>query len=104
MKKYIKVMENPMRVTHLRIETHYDLGGYNVFNGKDEPRGYYLSVRPVEVNGVYETAAAFCGIRQCIKPVSRKSKNAENAAEEMAALMIDDLVKFTIEKNGLKLE
>lgn len=27
MKKYIEVKENPAKVTHLKIELYYDLGG-----------------------------------------------------------------------------
>lgn len=48
MKKYIEVKENSAKVTHLKIELYYDLGGMNYFTGRAENRGYYLSVTPVE--------------------------------------------------------
>ena len=47
MKKYIEIKNAP-GITHLKIELYYDLGGYNCFTGKNEPRAYYLSVTPVE--------------------------------------------------------
>lgn len=107
MKKYIEVMENPGNVTHLKIEVYYSLGGYNLFTYKQEPRGYYVSVSPVtrsERNGcVMESFTAFSGIKQCIKPVARRSKKAEADAENMAGCTIDELVNYTLEKNNLAL-
>ena len=32
-KKYIEVKENSAKVTHLKIELYYDLGGMNYFTG-----------------------------------------------------------------------
>lgn len=45
MKKYIKVKENPAKVTHLKIELYYDLGGMNYFTGRAETSGYMLPSR-----------------------------------------------------------
>lgn len=90
MKKYIEVKENPAKVTHLKIELYYDLGGMNYFTGKAENRGYYLSVTPVtrgtSAGGfTSESYTAFTGIKQNIKQVTRKSAKAETEAEKLAA-------------------
>lgn len=34
--------------THLAMRVYYSLGGINYFNYKQQPRGYYLSVSPVQ--------------------------------------------------------
>lgn len=108
MKKYIEVAENPAKVTHLKVEIYYNLGGYNYFTYKQEARGYYLSVSPVEridQNGyVMETYSSFSGIKQCIKPVTRKSKKAEAEAEALADTFTDELIALVLEKNNLQLK
>ena len=34
----------------LEIEMYYSPGGQNMFNGMKEPRGYWLSVTPIEID------------------------------------------------------
>ena len=34
----------------LEIEMYYSSGGQNMFNGMEEPRGYWLSVTPIEID------------------------------------------------------
>ena len=46
MKKY-ELIEGSIK--ELKIEVYYDKGGINYFNSKNEPRGYWLSMRQVEV-------------------------------------------------------
>lgn len=108
MKKYIEVKENPAKVTHLKIELYYDLGGMNYFTGRPENRGYYLSVSPVTRGisaggSVLESYTAFTGIKQNIKQVTRKSKKAEAEAEKMAVDIMDNLIDYVCNKNGLEM-
>lgn len=108
MKKYIEVKENPAKVTHLKIELYYDLGGINYFTGREENRGYYLSVSPVEIGmrdgGITsERYTAFTGIKQNIKQVTRKSAKAEAEAEKLAADAMDNLIDYVCRKNGLEI-
>lgn len=108
MKKYIELTNTHDDTTHLKIETYYNLGGYNPFTGKREKRGYYLGVTPVCRNttayGVtLESYAAFSGVRICIKKVSRKSEKAEKIADSMAATQEKALVSYVCDKNGLTL-
>lgn len=47
--KYIRIKENTHdKSNYIKIHFHYDLGGYNYFTHKEKPRGYYLTVYPVE--------------------------------------------------------
>lgn len=102
MKKYIALAPNNA-ATHLRIDLDYSLGGYNVFTGKSESRGYYLSVMPVERARGCESFVAFSGIKQCVKPVSRKSDKAMRDAEKFAATIENDLIQYVLNTNNLQL-
>ena len=102
MKKYILVKENNA-ATHIKIETYYNLGGYNYFTGKSEARGYYLSVTPVQKSRGMESFTAFSGIKQCIKAVNRKSAKAEAEAEALAAEAEAALIEYVCNNNGLEI-
>ena len=108
MKQYIKVKINGGKVTHLKVETYYSLGGMNYFNYKTERRGYYLSVVPVErmdKGGYIMEGYVMClGIKDCIKEVQRKSKKAETEAEKLATERMKDLIDYVLNQNGLELE
>ena len=84
-KEYIKAVGGENKF--LKCELYYDKGGMNYFTYKNEPRGYYVSVSPVErtVGEYYvcESAVAFSGIKYNILEVARKSKKAEESAIEM---------------------
>jgi len=62
---------------------YYSLGGMNYFTGTAEPRGFYLSVSPVErseKNGItIKTYAAFSGTKILVEPAKRFSKKGLNA-------------------------
>lgn len=102
MKKYVKI-DGAQGVTHLKIETAYTLGGYNVFTYKQEARGYYLHVSPVERSRGFESYVAFTGAKKLLKAVSRKSAKAEAAAEDIAANYVGDMVRHVCATNGLQI-
>ena len=104
MKRYLKLRENPSKATHLKIETYYSLGGYNYFTYKQEQRGYYLSVVPVERGNGMEGFIAFSGVKQLVKPVSRKSKKAEAEAKNLVGTYLENLINHVLAKNNLELE
>ena len=71
--------------TTLFYEVGYDLGGYNHFNGKQEPRAYNLHIRRMK-----NITSAFQGldnpsgaIRFVLNEVGRKSKKQEAIAKSM---------------------
>lgn len=74
---YFPVKGTP-RVTHIKAECYYSLGGYNVFTGREEKRGYVISASPVErspIGGVMmESYTAFTGKKYCFLECARKSK------------------------------
>lgn len=107
MKNYIKVSGSE-RTNYLRIDMDYSKGGYNYFTYKNEPRGYYIHVSPVnrEIRDGYtmESYTAFSGIKDCILEVTRKSKAAENQAAEIFERVKDRYIDFILDKYGLTLE
>ncbi|MEI7837318.1 MAG: hypothetical protein WCK05_13035 [Planctomycetota bacterium] len=70
--------EDPNRPgkTTLDVELRYDLGGSNMFSGRSEPRGYYLSVSPItrSHDGNWKSYSGFSGVKQCVQPATRFSK------------------------------
>lgn len=83
--KYYEVKNKP-GVTHLKAEVYYSLGGYNVFNSRNEDRGYYMSIVPVKREDykghILESFVAFSGMKQCVLPVHRKSQKKMDEAVE----------------------
>lgn len=109
MKKYITVKENPGKITHLKIELDYNLGGMNYFTGQAEERGYYLSVCPVKRSlspsgYMLESYGAFTGIKKNIKPVKRRSVKAEAEAEYLVDTELDVLIDYVCKKNSIEID
>lgn len=102
MKKYLKINNaNNINATHLRIETYYTKGGYNYYNYRNEERGYYINIVPVEKNGIMESFIAFSGCKKLLKAVNRQSKKAEAEAEKLAEIESKNLVKYMVDKYNL---
>lgn len=105
MKKYIELQEKTRNATHLLIELRYNLGGFNYFTYKQEPRGYYLSVSPVELKQrdgyTLESYTAFTGTKYLVKEVPRKSTKAEREAEEKAEELEKALIRFVCAQNNI---
>lgn len=91
----------------VKVETYYSIGGVNCFTYRNEPRGYYLSVSPVErVNRggyIIESYAAFSGYKMLLKEVKRKSKKAEMEAEQIAADGMNRIINQVLIEQGLEL-
>lgn len=104
MKKYMALKDNGQKENFLRIETYYSLGGMNYWTSKNENRGYYIAVIPVEKRGCTESFTGFSGIKQCIKVVSRKSEKAEREADELGSMYESGLIDYVLSKNNLELE
>jgi hypothetical protein len=103
MKRYLRLKKNN-EATHLRIETYYDIGGYNYLTYEPKQRGYYLSVVPVDRGNNMESFRAFSGVKQLIKPVSRKSKKAEAEAEKQIDKYLKSMIQYVLFENNLELE
>lgn len=109
MKKYIAVKDNLKKITHLRVETKYDLGGTNCFTNEVIERGYYLYVTPVERHTnaqgyATEKFTAFSGYKLLLKGVARQSKKAETEAEQLAEEKMRTLIQKVCAKNRIELD
>ena len=107
MKEYIPVQSNGTKTTHLRVEVYYSLGGMNYWTYKNEARGYYLSVTPVErgvsAGGfVMEGFTAFSGTKVLVKEVKRKGKKAADEAVKLAEPMKQELIDVILKTQNLK--
>jgi len=75
---------------NLKIEVYYNKGGMNYFSYKNEARGYYLSVSPVnrtphEGGKIFtESYTAFTGTKVLLMEVKRKSEKAYDQAVQIA--------------------
>lgn len=84
----------------LKVELYYSLGGVNMFTYKNEARGYYLSVSPVErekidgFGGFMESYTAFTGVKVLVHPCAKKGKTAESKALEQYDGKKEELLKL----------
>jgi hypothetical protein len=107
--KYIKIIENEKdHNNNLKVKIYYDLGGFNMFTHKEKPRGYYISVTPVKMEGrdgvTLESITAFTGYYELLEPCARKSKKAEAAALEKAPVYEKIIIDHILKNSGYILE
>jgi hypothetical protein len=93
MKKYEKIEGSNKE---LKIEVYYNKGGMNYFNSKNEPRGYWLSMRQVEVERqdrgiVIEKYGMFSGAKIFLKEVKRFSQKTFEDAVLLAEEKMPEL-------------
>jgi hypothetical protein len=69
------------------VELFYALGGMNYFTGTVEGRGYYLSVRPVEIGEGWKRYTGFSGTKALVHPANRYGSNKlQEVADEWLSL------------------
>lgn len=84
-------------VNFIQLALSYNLGGVNLFNGKQEPRGYYLIASPIEktvIDGTTMFSGGFgFGVKRLLLEVSRQSdkqcRNALNRVSVVAPQLLD---------------
>lgn len=108
MKKYIAVKENGRKVTHIKVEVMYNKGGLNMFTYRQERKGYYVSVLPVEREQrdgyTMEGFSSDCmGMKMLVKEVARRSAKAEQEAEQIAEKEANALAEIVCKNYGLEL-
>lgn len=89
----------------LEASVHYNKGGINYFTCRDEKRGYYFSLQPVEVTGCGTKFAAFTGVKCLMFEVKRNSKGAFERAkaamdEYLDAYMADFMTENDLVSDG----
>ena len=94
------------QINNLKVEVYYSLGGTNWFTYKNEPRGYYLSVTPVDRSdrGGYmcESTTLGRGVKKLVKEVSRQSKKAAEEAIILAKACKNDLIQYVCRTEGIE--
>ncbi len=100
MKKYEKIEGSNKE---LKIEVYYDKGGMNYFNSKVEPRGYWLSMRQVEIQRtdrsiVIESFGLMSGAKMFLKEVKKQSQKAYDEAVLLAEGKIEELKGHVLTK------
>ncbi len=104
-KKYLKTTSPD----ELKVEVYYSLGGYNLWNCGKDPRGYWLSVTPVnhsEQNGVrFESIVLGTGLKKFLNETKadRRGGKAEKEAIELAKQYEAELVNQVCVKEKLTL-
>ena len=106
-REYKTLKPNDYKFTDIKCELYYDLGGMNLFTYEEAPRGYYVSVVPLQRDKregyMTETYTMFSGYKDCIHQVKRKSKKAEEIAKKAAEYRIATLVQVVLNRYGLEL-
>ena len=87
----------------LKIEVYYDKGGMNYFNRRVEPRGYWLSMRQVEIQRtdrsiVIESFGLMSGAKIFLKEVKRYSEKTYEDAIILAQDKIPELREHVLAK------
>lgn len=98
----------------VEVEIHYSLGGWNNFTGKDEARGFYLSVKPETLEFqegspfMSRSYTGFSGIKCCIKELKRFSEkqlfNLTIDKEKFMQLLEQVCKRNGLDSNALKLD
>ena len=91
MTKYIPVEGSEKKF--VRLDSDYSLGGYNVFTGRPERRGYYVYARYVERDDIMESCVLGEGFKQLVVELKRNNKKAEKQAEEYLLAHEQELVE-----------
>ena len=92
----------------IRIKVDYRIGGMNYFTASTTPRGYYISVQPLEVGEHFESFMAFSGVAQILEPANRYSdKKLDAIAESIKSGVahqdtMKQLLDYVKEKNHIE--
>ena len=93
-----------VKASRIRLSVRYNLGGYNCFTYKTDPRGYYLHAAPEHA---YEHKVHYVlgmGAKHLLLEVSRQSKERAMEACAKAELLAPQLVEWCCREYGLTVE
>lgn len=106
MKKYEPIDD---KGNELKIEVYYDKGGMNYFSSKVDPRGYWLSIRAVNIERrersiIVESYPMFSGVRRFLLEVKKKSDKAEQQALALAEQLMEETKQHVLNEYVNKLK
>lgn len=86
------------------VSVSYTKGGPNML-AQYSPRGYYVHVQPIKLDGAFITIEGFTGVKQCVQEANRFSarKLATIADEQADGETIAKLVAHVAAKQGITL-
>ena len=101
MKMYEKIEGTENK--YLKFEVFYDKGGMNYWNGGNDKRGYYLSVRIVERKDegrgfISESFIMFSGTKKLLMEVNRQSEKKYNESIELSKLYEQEVKEYVLKK------
>ena len=76
----------------------YNKGGWG------DNRGFYLSVCPIKIDGVFETYVGFSGYKHCVLPAERFSQKQANVAIEAAKQFENEMIERVCKEQNLKVQ
>ena len=92
---------NPNRI---RLSVSYNLGGYNCFTYKTDPRGYYLHATPEYAYEHMVHCMVGTGAKHLLLEVSRQSKKRAMEACTLAEQIAPQMVEWCCKEYGLIVE
>lgn len=86
----------------IRVEVYYNMGGWNYFSGKQEARGLWLSISPLQVSERSTIYQGWSGQKMFVKRMARFSAKVlrEFQPEDF---LVDRLVENVANNNNLKI-
>lgn len=106
--KDTKYYKTNVQGTEVKVNVYYSLGGMNYFNSKNEDRGYWISVSPIQIERrndgiVFESYRAFSGTKRLIIGASRKSQSGFDKAFKLAEELENEMLNYISEKHGINI-
>jgi hypothetical protein len=102
MKRLIKelpILNNSVNI--LEVTLNYNKGGMNYFTGRNERRGLYLSVCPIERTPNSMRYVGFSGSNQFVKEMARFNQKQLDTFEVDAEIM-NRIIDHVIQENNLE--
>lgn len=102
--KYYIPCHGYRKVNALKVSVYYSKGGFSYWTYKTEPRGYFLSVTPVEHNDIMEGCILGDGCKLLLAEASRYSDKGFDNAVAMHKDHLQDLIAYNVNHYGIILD
>ena len=93
-----------VKASRIRLSVRYNLGGYNCFTYKTDPRGYYLHATPEHAYEHKVNYVLGMGAKHLLLEVPRQSKERAAEACAKAERLAPQLVEWCCREYGLTVE
>lgn len=102
-KRLLQTLETTKPNTFVEVSVYYDLGGWDWWNGCNQPRGYWLDSLVVEKDGHFRSF--MLGIGGCKMFLEEATRFSQKKLNSLAPSQedIDKVVNYAISKNNVEL-